>query len=94
MNIRVRLQGPLIDHDALWRALQANEIAGAALDVFDPEPPDLSQPLYGDERVIVTPHTAFASLQSLRELRQQATRHIVDCLSGRTPEIVVNPEVL
>jgi D-3-phosphoglycerate dehydrogenase len=86
-------RGGLIDHAGLWQALQKNFIAGAALDVFDPEPPDLSTPLMRDERVIVTPHAAFASHESLIELRTRVARQVVDVLSGRRPENVVNPEV-
>ena len=87
-------RGGLIDHTDLWIALQRRLIAGAALDVFEPEPPDLSTPLMQDERVIVTPHAAFVSHESLIELRSRVARQIVDSLSGRRPECVVNPEVL
>jgi D-3-phosphoglycerate dehydrogenase len=86
-------RGGLIDHVGLWQALEKNLIAGAALDVFDPEPPDLSSPLMQDERVIVTPHAAFVSHESLIELRTRVAQQIVDVLSGRRPECVVNPEV-
>ena len=86
-------RGGLIDQAALWRALSSGRIAGAALDVFDPEPPDLSQPLYRDERVIVTPHTAFLSEESLRDLRTRAAQQIAEALQGRRPENVVNPQV-
>ncbi len=87
-------RGGLVDHAALWDALERNRLRGAALDVFEPEPPDLSQSLFQDERVVVTPHTAFVSVQSLRELRERTARQIVDVLQGRQPEHVVNPEVL
>jgi D-3-phosphoglycerate dehydrogenase / 2-oxoglutarate reductase len=83
-------RGGLIDHDALWVALQQNRLAGAGLDVFEPEPPDLSQPLFRDERVILTPHAAFVSEESLVELRQRVAQQILDVLAGRTPEHVVN----
>ena len=86
-------RGGLIEHADLWTALQRNLIAGAALDVFEPEPPDLSTPLMRDERVIVTPHAAFVSRESLNELRSRVAHQIVDVLSGRRPECVVNPEV-
>ncbi len=46
-----------------------------------------------DERVIVTPHAAFVSHESLIELRTRVARQVVDALSGRRPENVVNPEV-
>ena len=87
-------RGGLIDHADLWIALESNLLAGAALDVFDPEPPDLSTPLMQDERVIVTPHAAFVSVESLIELRSRVAHQIVDVLSGRRPECVVNPEAL
>jgi D-3-phosphoglycerate dehydrogenase len=86
-------RGGLIDHSGLWIALQQNLIAGAALDVFEPEPPDLSQPLFRDERVIVTPHAAFVSVESLIELRTRVAGQILEALSGRRPENVVNPHV-
>jgi D-3-phosphoglycerate dehydrogenase len=75
------------------RVLAAGRIAGAALDVFDPEPHDLSDPLYQDERVILTPHAAFVSEESLRELRTRASRQMADALVGVRPANVVNPEV-
>ncbi len=86
-------RGGLIDHEGLRVALERNLLAGAALDVFDPEPPDLSTPLMQDERVIVTPHAAFVSHESLVELRTRVAQQIVDVLSGRRPEGVVNPEI-
>ena len=49
------------DHAALCAALNAGQLAGAALDVQETEPPDLSQPPYNDPRVIVTPHAAGGS---------------------------------
>jgi hypothetical protein len=67
--------------------------ASMALDVFEPEPPDLSLPLFQDERVIVTPHAAFVSRESLIELRTRVACQIADMLSGRRPENVVNPHV-
>jgi D-3-phosphoglycerate dehydrogenase len=86
-------RGGLVDHAGLATALERNLIAGAALDVFEPEPPDLSSALLRDERVIVTPHAAFVSTESLIELRTRVARQIVEALAGRRPECVVNPEV-
>ena len=86
-------RGGLVDHAALADALAVGRIAGAALDVQDPEPPDLSQPPYNDPRVIVTPHAAFVSAESVAELRRRAARQVADFLSGRRPENIVNPQV-
>ncbi|MFV0445480.1 MAG: C-terminal binding protein [Planctomycetaceae bacterium] len=83
-------RGGLIDESALWEAISSGRLAGAALDVFQPEPPDLSQPLFQHERVIVTPHAAFVSVEAVTELRQRTALQVLDALSGRTPENVVN----
>jgi D-3-phosphoglycerate dehydrogenase / 2-oxoglutarate reductase len=83
-------RGGLIDMAALVAALAADRLAGAALDVQDPEPPDLTQPPYDDPRVIVTPHAAFVSLESLENLRTRASRQVAAALSGGVPENVVN----
>lgn len=83
-------RGPLVNPGDLWAALQQNLIAGAALDVFDPEPPNLNDPLYHDERVIVTPHAAFVSEESLADLRARVARQIVDAMSGKRPENIRN----
>jgi D-3-phosphoglycerate dehydrogenase len=83
-------RGGLIDHGALAAALKAGNLAGAALDVQESEPPDLSQPPYNDERVIVTPHAAFASEESLVNLRSRVARQVATRLTGGVPENVVN----
>lgn len=83
-------RGGLIDFAALKSAIENEQIAGAALDVFDPEPPDLNDPFFKDERVIATPHAAFISQESLDELRQQAARQVADILAGRETTNVIN----
>jgi len=54
-------RGGVIDEDALVRALQSGRFAGVALDVFDTEPLDPASPLWGFERVLITPHNSFVS---------------------------------
>ena len=87
-------RGGLIDNAALTVALNEGRLAGAGLDVQDPEPPDLSQPPWNHPRVVVTPHAAFVSEESLANLRSRTARQVAACLSGRRPENVVNPQVL
>jgi D-3-phosphoglycerate dehydrogenase len=87
-------RGGLIDARALAVALDEGRLAGAALDVQDPEPPDLAQPPYSDPRVIVTPHAAFVSEESLANLRSRVARQVAIRLTGGRPENVVNPAVL
>ncbi len=82
-------RGGLVDHGALATALAESGLAGAGLDVQDPEPPDLSAPPWNDPRVIVTPHAAFVSNESIIDLRTRATRQIAVCLSGGRPENIV-----
>jgi D-3-phosphoglycerate dehydrogenase len=87
-------RGGLVDHAALAAALADNGLAGAALDVQDPEPPNLSQPPWNDPRVIVTPHAAFYSTESVDDLRRRAAHQVGTRLAGGRPENVVNPDVL
>ncbi len=87
-------RGGLIDHAALWDAIQSGQVAGAGLDVFEPEPPNLDDPLFHDERVIATPHAAFVSEESLVEMRTRVAHQIAAALVGEVPENVRNPEVL
>jgi D-3-phosphoglycerate dehydrogenase / 2-oxoglutarate reductase len=70
--------------------LNAGKLAGAALDLQDPEPPDLAQPPFNDPRVIVTPHAAFVSEESLADLRTRVSRQVATRLTGGVPENVVN----
>jgi D-3-phosphoglycerate dehydrogenase / 2-oxoglutarate reductase len=86
-------RGGLIDRAALWERIQSGQVAAAGLDVFEEEPPNLAEPLYRDERVLVTPHAAFVSEESLDELRRRATGQMVVALAGQRPDNVVNPEV-
>lgn len=87
-------RGPIIDEAALAAALDAGEIAGAALDVMTQEPPGASSPLFGRDNVIITPHTSFYSEESLVELQTKAAEEVVAVLSGKAPRNPVNPEAL
>jgi D-3-phosphoglycerate dehydrogenase len=87
-------RGALVDEQALSEALAAGRLAGAGLDVQQQEPPPLDQAPWNDPRVIVTPHAAFVSRESLIELRNTCTRQVVERLHGRVPKNVVNPQVL
>lgn len=83
-------RGAVVDEAALAAALSAGELAGAALDVQQQEPPDLNWPPFNDPRVIVTPHAAFYSVESVNDLRRRVSRQVVQALEGQRPENVVN----
>jgi len=87
-------RGPLVDTDALAKALDAGHLAGAALDVMPVEPPPANSPLLGRDNVILTPHTAFYSVEALAELQVKAARGVVDVLTGKKPVYPINPGVL
>jgi D-3-phosphoglycerate dehydrogenase len=86
-------RGPIVDEAALARALDARQLAGAALDVLEQEPP-VNSPLFGRDNVILTPHTSFYSVESLEELQTKAAEEVVRVLSGQAPRNPVNPEAL
>jgi len=86
-------RGPVVDTDALVRALDAKKIAGCALDTVDPEPLPSPHPLRGRENVIITPHTAWYSEQALVGLQAGAPNEVRRVLQGEWPVNVVNPAV-
>jgi D-3-phosphoglycerate dehydrogenase len=87
-------RGGLVDSAALAAALAAGKLAGAGLDVQEHEPPDLSAPPWNDPRVIVTPHCAFASEESLDDLRTRTARQVAACLAGlEVPHVVNRPSL-
>jgi len=86
-------RGPIVDTDALYRALVDGEIAGAGLDVTDPEPLPAEHPILGLENAVVCPHIASASLQTRTKMAVLAAENIVAVLNGEKPKTPVNPEV-
>jgi D-3-phosphoglycerate dehydrogenase len=78
-------RGPLINEADLIAALDADEIAGAALDVVETEPFAPDSPLLGRDHVILSPHTAFYSVEALEELQTKAASDVARVLSGEPP---------
>ena len=83
-------RGGLVDSAALLRALNEGEIAGAALDVLEVEPPEKGEALISHDRVVVTPHAAWYSEESYEALKSEAAREVVRVLSGERPRSPVN----
>lgn len=87
-------RGPVIDEAALIAALQNKQIAGAALDVFDPEPLVADSPLRHMDNVILTPHTAAYSEQAIVDLRAAVTKTVADVIQGYLPRHILNNKVV
>jgi len=83
-------RGPLVDHDALVRALDSGHLAGAGLDVTDPEPLPVGHPLLGRPDVVVTPHIASSTAVGRRRLYEHAFENALAVLDGQ-PASIVNP---
>jgi D-3-phosphoglycerate dehydrogenase len=75
-------RGPLVDEAALVAALDAGQLGGAGLDVVTTEPLAKDSPLLGRDNVIVTPHTAFYSVEALEELQTKCASDVARVLSG------------
>jgi len=84
-------RGAVIDIDAAVAALEAGRLAGLGLDVLPVEPVPADSSLLGHPRVILTPHAAFYSVESEKELRRKAAQNIVTWLATGRPTYVVTP---
>ncbi len=88
-------RGGIVDEAALHAALVSGQIAGAGLDVFDPEPPDPAHPLLQLETVIAAPHMAGVTNEAVAAMSVAAARNVLSVLDGAPiRENVVNAEVL
>ncbi|HLZ07854.1 MAG TPA: C-terminal binding protein [Chloroflexota bacterium] len=85
-------RGPIVDESALIDALQAGRLAGAGLDVLETEPPRPDNPLLAMDNVILTPHAAYYSDDSLAYLQSSVAEEVVRVLRGERPRSPVNPE--
>lgn len=84
-------RGSLIDHEALLAGLESGHIAGAGLDVTEPEPLPKGHPLLGRDDVIVTPHVASSTTAGMARLLDQALGQAAEWLRGGTPEHLLDP---
>jgi D-3-phosphoglycerate dehydrogenase len=88
-------RGGLVDEAALYAALAAGKLAGAGVDVFSPEPPLTDNSLFTLQNVIVAPHMAGNSRESLDRKALTVVRNLLSVLDGApNREYVVNPEAL
>ena len=87
-------RGVLIDDEALASALRSGKVAGAALDVFSPEPPPTDHPLVGLDGVIHTPHLAASTHDAQVTVAIEASQLVVEALVNGVYQNVCNPKVL
>ena len=87
-------RGAVIDTLALAEALQADELWGAGIDVFEGEPVDSDHPLMKAPHTVLSPHVAYWSEESGIELRTRAMQAAIDVVTGVRPKDCLNPEAL
>jgi len=83
-------RGPLVDTDALVHALRSGAIAGAGLDVTDPEPLPADHPLARLPKCVITPHLGSASAATRAEMAELAARNLIQGLRGEPMEACAN----
>jgi phosphoglycerate dehydrogenase-like enzyme len=87
-------RGGLIESlDILHEALTDGRLAGIALDTFDPEPPDVSHPVFQHSRCMATPHALTLTPRAMGRIFESMATDMVAVLEGGRPRQVVNPEV-
>jgi D-3-phosphoglycerate dehydrogenase len=86
-------RGAIVDDDALLAALRENRIGGAALDVFE-TPPEPDHPYFSFDNVLVTPHMAGISEESMERMGTGAIAEVIRVLEGGLPVNLRNPEAV
>jgi glyoxylate reductase len=86
-------RGPVVDPEALYRALSSYKIAAAALDVTDPEPIPMDSPLLHLDNLIIAPHIASSSVATRNKMASMAAANLIAGVQGQRLPYCANPEV-
>ncbi|MCS7232823.1 MAG: hydroxyacid dehydrogenase [Synergistetes bacterium] len=86
-------RGSVIDQRALYNALKDGVIAGAGLDVYDPEPPSADEPLLKLPNVVATPHMAAHTEETLSNMARMVCKNVIMVLKGERPDNIANPQI-
>ena len=86
-------RGTIVDEDALVEALRSGQLAGAGIDVYDPEPPRADHPLFSLPNAVCTSHIASYTVASVLRMQIMAAEQIAAVLRGERPSQLLNPEV-
>lgn len=87
-------RGPLVDADALLKAVDSGKITASGIDVFEPEPPELDSRLRNHPNILATPHIAGVTVESRTRMERMAIERVLAFFRGERPENLVNPAVL
>jgi D-3-phosphoglycerate dehydrogenase len=87
-------RGPIVDQKALTKVLQERRIAGAGLDVLDPEPPAADDPILKLDNVILAPHALCWTDQCFAGIGASDVKAVLDVMHGRAPGGIVNKQVV
>ena len=87
-------RGDLVDTTALLRAVEEGRIAGAALDVFPEEPPDMENPVLHHERIIVTPHLGASTAEAQERVAVDVAEQVLAILRGEPAQYAVNAPMI
>ncbi|MFD2616421.1 C-terminal binding protein [Terrilactibacillus laevilacticus] len=83
-------RGAVINEEDLLDAIESGRIQGAGIDVLDREPPASNHPYFSCDRILLTPHSAYVTEESLRELKERTCQVIIDVVQGRKLNYALN----
>ena len=87
-------RGEIVQEAALVDALKSKKIAGAGLDVFENEPPDVNNPLFEMQNVIATPHSAALTKEVVAQLAKSSAENVLNVLAGKPPSYSPNWDII